>query len=208
VSTPIVVSSSLTSPDRSPTPGATDNTSRRSLAEPAAPPSSSQPRSRRATQQRQSWSSSQDPPDHESIQSEEATRERQERSTYLYRTQKEDREAIERESGRQYQEQAAQNKLRYNKNGSTKRSNYQGYRLKDTVPPPKHRQTLLLSFTGRDSRDQSHNNNNQSYWPLFGYPGDITTISAINRRQAILNHLSSQVGFSEDKNLFRAKTKL
>ncbi|KAF9769444.1 hypothetical protein IL306_013138, partial [Fusarium sp. DS 682] len=123
--------------------------------------------------------------------------------------QEEDEELLDRESYWQRQEQVVHNQLRHNHNSSTKRPIHQQDRLNDIAPPSKRRRTLPSSFTGQHDRDQSHDNDDTwSYRPLFGYPGDITTSGALEKRQAILDHLDRRVGFSDDENLIRAKMKL
>ncbi|EXM15599.1 hypothetical protein V3481_018826 [Fusarium oxysporum f. sp. vasinfectum] len=208
ISTPVAASSLSISPGRTPALEATENTPGRSLAEPSVPLSSSHSRSRWAIQQRQPRSSSQDPPDDENRQSEREARERAERAEYLSMIHQDDTEAFERESRRQHQEQTAQEEIRHHHNRSTKRSNYQLHRSKDTTPPPKRRRTLPLSFTSQDVRDQSLNDDNWSHRPLFRYPGDIATSGAMVTRMAVLDHLGTRIGFSDDKNLLRANLKL
>ncbi|KAK2922712.1 hypothetical protein FoTM2_017565 [Fusarium oxysporum f. sp. vasinfectum] len=141
-------------------------------------------------------------------QSEREARERAERAEYLSMIHQDDTEAFERESRRQHQEQTAQEEIRHHHNRSTKRSNYQLHRSKDTTPPPKRRRTLPLSFTSQDVRDQSLNDDNWSHRPLFRYPGDIATSGAMVTRMAVLDHLGTRIGFSDDKNLLRANLKL
>ncbi|KAH7169570.1 hypothetical protein DER46DRAFT_554056 [Fusarium sp. MPI-SDFR-AT-0072] len=98
--------------------------------------------------------------------------------------------------------------IRHHHNSSTKRSNHELGGSKDTSPPAKRRRTIPVSLIGHDVRDQFPNEDDWSYWPLFGYPGDIATYRAMTRRQAVLDHLHSRLGFSDDENLSRAKIKL
>ncbi|KAK2484329.1 hypothetical protein H9L39_06121 [Fusarium oxysporum f. sp. albedinis] len=119
-----------------------------------------------------------------------------------------DIEVFECEPRRQYQAQTARDEVRHHHNGSTKRSNHELRGSKDTAPPVKRRRTIPLSWTSQNVQDRSPNKDDWRHQPLFGYPGDITTYRAMTRRQAVLDHLDSRVGFSDDENLSRAKIKL
>ncbi|EXL65481.1 hypothetical protein FOPG_18291 [Fusarium oxysporum f. sp. conglutinans race 2 54008] len=55
---------------------------------------------------------------------------------------------------------------------------------------------------------QLYDDDSWSYRPLFGIPSEITTNNAMQQHIAILDRLNSRAGFSDDKNLLRAKCKL
>ncbi|EMT67894.1 hypothetical protein FOC4_g10000150 [Fusarium odoratissimum] len=63
-------------------------------------------------------------------------------------------------------------------------------------------------FTGQNIPYQPPDNDIRRHWPLFGHPGSSTTISAINKRQAILNHLDDQAIFKKGDEDYQVHMKL
>ncbi|KAJ3453401.1 hypothetical protein MRS44_017648 [Fusarium solani] len=178
VATSLTVSPVLIPSDKSSSPVAADNTTCHPPTRPCIFWSSSSSTAGRSTEQR-----------------------RQDSAVFLDRINAESEQALER------QDQAARDE-RIRHGTSAKRSRRQADGSDDTAPHPKRSRTLPSSFRSQYMRDQSLNDDDWSHRPLFGYPGDIATSSAMVTRMAILDHLGTRVGFSDDKNLLRANLKL
>ncbi|EXA29293.1 hypothetical protein FOVG_19202 [Fusarium oxysporum f. sp. pisi HDV247] len=128
---------------------------------------------------------------------------------FLEQLHREDEEIFEAELQRQRQEERARDRPNYSTNNSTKRTGHQVQGSKDIAPSSKRRRLLLTSSVEAASLDhQLYDDDSWSYRPLFGIPSEITTNNAMQQHIAILDRLNSRAGFSDDKNLLRAKCKL
>ncbi|RBA11787.1 hypothetical protein FPRO05_14224 [Fusarium proliferatum] len=179
-STPIVVLSSPSSSDQD--SDAPESTSRRSLTQPIASLSS--------IPQQRSTSIRCDRQDDPRWEFGEFEREQQEMIARFRRMQE---EVIE---------------IRNHHLPSKRRPDYQRQGLEVVSLPPKRKRTLPPSFTGQNIPDQPPDNDIRRHWPLFGHPGSSTTTSAINKRQAILNHLDDQATFKKGDEDYQVHMKL
>ncbi|EWZ78938.1 hypothetical protein FOWG_16879 [Fusarium oxysporum f. sp. lycopersici MN25] len=195
-STPILVLSSPSSSDQA--SDSPESTSSRSLAQPIISPSS--------TPQQRSTSIRRDRQDDPRWEVGEFKREQQEMIARFRRMQEEGTEIGNHES--RQEEQPSPDKQRNHHLPSKRRSDYQRQGLGVVSPPPKRKRTLPPSFTGQSIPDQPPDNDIRRHWPLFGHPGSSTTISAINKRQAILNHLDDQATFKKGDKDYQVHMKL
>ncbi|KAK2470470.1 hypothetical protein H9L39_18087 [Fusarium oxysporum f. sp. albedinis] len=205
-STPLVILSSPSPSDQASIPDAPESTLRRSLTQPIISPSSTPSTYRRTVQQQRSMSSRHDRPDDPSREIEESEREHQEMMEFFRRIQEEDEEILNRES--RQQDQPGPNKRRGINLPSKKRSDHQRQGSRDISRPLKRKRTLPPSFRGLNIQDQSPGNDTRRHWPLFGHPGGSTTTSAINKRQAILNHLNDQATIKKGDEDYKVQMKL
>ncbi|RKK12598.1 hypothetical protein BFJ67_g18075, partial [Fusarium oxysporum f. sp. cepae] len=147
-----------------------------------------------------------DRPDDLSWEVEEFKREQQEMIARFRRMQEEGTEIVNHES--RQQEQPGPDKQRNHHLPSKRRSDYQRQGLGVVSPPPKRKRTLPPSFRGQNIPDQPPDNDIRKHWPLFGHPGSSTTISAIKKRQAILDHLDDQATFKKGDEDYKVHMKL
>ncbi|EGU73397.1 hypothetical protein FOXB_16094, partial [Fusarium oxysporum f. sp. conglutinans Fo5176] len=176
----------------------------------SSPPSTSPGRIfRQGIQQQQLQSTSQDLSGIQPKESEMPTGSFLNGAEFLEQLHREDEEIFEAELQRQRQEEHARDRPNYSTNNSTKRTGHQVQGSKDTAPSSKRRRLLLTSSAEAASLDhQLYDDDSWSYRPLFGIPSEITTNNAMQQHIAILDRLNSRAGFSDDKNLLRAKCKL
>ncbi|KAM5520396.1 hypothetical protein FOXYSP1_18820 [Fusarium oxysporum f. sp. phaseoli] len=173
-------------------------TSSRSLAQPIISPSS--------TPQQRSTSIRRNQQDNPRWEVREFKKEQQEMIARFRRIQEEGTEIGNHES--RQEEQPSPDKQRNHHLPSKRRSDYQRQGLGAISPPPKQKRTLPPSFTGQSIPDQPPDNDIRRHWPLFGHPGSSTTISAINKQQAILNHLDDQATFKKGDKDYQVHMKL
>ncbi|WXC51011.1 hypothetical protein QX201_010716 [Fusarium graminearum] len=75
-------------------------------------------------------------------------------------------------------------------------------------PPPKRKRTLPPSLKANNIPGQTPSTTIQRRWPLLGHPESSTSTAAIDKREAIVNHLESQATFKKEDEDYKIQMKL
>ncbi|KAF5232826.1 hypothetical protein FAUST_8529 [Fusarium austroamericanum] len=75
-------------------------------------------------------------------------------------------------------------------------------------PPPKRKRTLPPSLKGNNIPDQPPSTTIQRRWPLLGHPESSTSTAAIDKLEAIVDHLEGQATFKKGDEDYKIQTKL